>query len=392
MSNFSNYINLVKNINKVYNATNHTLLNKKSPKFKYNISSSDLISERNKDLVYKMLQQDEYSIKPLNKMNKSNFVVKNSKDEYTQSDFYLKKLNKPPLNILKNTSTFEKKNYFFKAKKNKNITDLSKNDNNDSISLSKIYKLPHLLKNENNNIRKLISYRIKKIETKRGRTLNYHPVPNLSIDTSKDKKKLDLNRKMNETMGINIKNNKNININLIDYNKISVKNNLKPIKIIKKLNPSKIYKKDKNSKINELQNFMKDRFYADTELKMKKKLRNITFSIDNSLKKKIIEINKIGDFWKGVFDYCSPVINIKKYKCSRDMFNGYKNMKKKSKIDNEIQKQNISENKRNTKNELKSPRLFTINSFVDYRRQKKLETKVEFFKKYNNDSLQYYLF
>ena len=90
MSNFSNYINLVKNINKVYNATNHTLLNKKSPKFKYNISSSDLISERNKDLVYKMLQQDEYSIKPLNKMNKSNFVVKNSKDEYTQSDFYLK--------------------------------------------------------------------------------------------------------------------------------------------------------------------------------------------------------------------------------------------------------------------------------------------------------------
>jgi len=389
MSNINNYINIVKNVIKANNAFNHTLLNKKNPKFKYNISSSDLISERNKDLIYKMLQRDEYNIKPLNKMNKSNFALNNNKDEYTQSDFHL---NKSPLNILKNTSTFGKEEYFFKARKNKNITDLSKNDNNDSISLSKLYKLPHLLKNENNNIRKLISYRIKKKETKKERTLNYHPVSNLSIDISKDKKKIDLNKKKSETLGIINKNNKNMNINLIDYNKISVKNSLKPIKIIKKLNPSNIYKRDSNCKINELQNFMKDRFYADTEIKMKKKLKNTTFSIDNSLKNKIIEINKIGDFWKGVFDYCSPVINLKKYKCSRDMFNGYKNMKKKSKTDNEFQKQNLSENKMNTKSELKSPRLFTINSFADYRRQKKLETKMEFFKKYNNDSLQYYLF
>jgi hypothetical protein len=339
-----------------------------------------------------MLQREECISKPQNKnkMNKSNFILNKNKDEYTQSDF---NLNKTPLHILKNTSTFEKEEYFFKAKKNKKIkkiTDLSKNDN-DSISLSKLYRLPTLLKNENNTIRKLISYRIKKKETKNERTLNYRPVPNLSIDTSKDKKKFDLNKKMNETMGIISKNsrNKNININLIGYNKISVKKNLKPIKIIKKLNHSKIYRKDK---INELQNFMKDRFYADTELKMKKKLKNTIFSIDNSLKNKIIEINKIGDFWKGVFDYCNPVINLKKYKCSKDMFNGYKIMKKKSKTDNELQKQNLSENKMNTKSELKSPRLFTINSFADYRYQKKLETKMEFFKKYNNDSLQYYLF
>jgi len=388
MSNINNYINLVKNIVKANNHSNHTLLNKKEPKFKYNISSNDLISERSKNLIYKMLQREDYNIKPLNKMNKSNFILNNNKDEYTQSDFHL---NKTPLNILKNISTFGKGDYFFKAKKNKNITDISK-DNNDSISLSKLYKLPTLLKNENNyTIRKLIPYRVKKKETKKESTLNYHPVQNLSIDTSKDKKKLDLSKKMSETMGIINKNDKNININLIGYNKISVKNNLKPIKIIKKLNPASIYQKDNNCKINELKNFMKDRFYADTEIKMKKKLKNTTFSIDNSLKNKIIEINKIGDFWKGVFDYCNPVINLKKYKCSRDMFNKHKIMKKKSKTDNEFQKQNLSENKKNIKYELKTPRLFTINSFADYRRQKKLETKNEFFKKYNNDSLQYYL-
>ena len=385
MSNINNYINIVKNIIKVNNNSNHTLLNKKNSKFKYNISSNDLISERNKNLIYKMLQRDDYINKPQNKVNKSNFVLNNNKDEYTQSEF---NLNKSPLNILKNTSIFGKEEYFFKKKKNKIITDLSKNDN-DSISLSKLYKLPTLLKNENNTIKKLISYRLKKKETKKERALNYHPLPNLSIDTSKDNKKFDLKKKMNETLGFLNNNNKNININLIGYNKISVKKNLKPIKIIKKLNPSNIYRKDK---INELQNFMKDRFYADTELKMKKKLKNTTFSIDNSLKNKIIEINKIGDFWKGVFDYCNPVINLKKYKCSKDMFNGYKIMKKKSKTDNELQKQNLSENKMNTKSELKSPRLFTINSFADYRHQKKLETKREFFKKYNNDSLQYYLF
>jgi len=121
MSNINNYINIVKNVIKANNAFNHTLLNKKNPKFKYNISSSDLISERNKDLIYKMLQRDEYNIKPLNKMNKSNFALNNNKDEYTQSDFHL---NKSPLNILKNTSTFGKEEYFFKARKNKNITDL----------------------------------------------------------------------------------------------------------------------------------------------------------------------------------------------------------------------------------------------------------------------------
>lgn len=383
MSNITNYINIVKNLIKVKNISNHTLLNKTHANYKYNISSNDLISERNKKLIFKMFQRDDYNFKPINKMNKSNLVLNNNKDEYTQSDF---NLNKSPLNIVNNISTIGKEDYFFKAKRTKNITDNSKNDN-DSISLSKLYKLPALLKNEKNTIRKLISYRLKKKETKKERALKYHPIPNLSIDTSKDKKKLDINEKMSETMGyINKGNNKNVSINLIGYNKVSVKNNLKPIKIIKNLSPFD------DCKINELKNFMKDRFYVDTEIKMKKKLKNTNFSIDNSLKNKIIELNKIGDFWKGVFDYCSPVINLKRYKCSKDMFNGHKIMKKKSKTFNEVQKQNLSDNKMNTKSELKSPRLFTINSFADYRHQKKLETKMEFFKKYNNDSLQYYLF
>ena len=35
-------------------------------------------------------------------------------------------------------------------------------------------------------------------------------------------------------------------------------------------------------------------------------------------------------------------------------------------------------------------RLFTINSYLDYKRQKKMETRKEFFEKYNN-SLKYYM-
>ena len=204
-----------------------------------------------------------------------------------------------------------------------------------------------------------------------------------SINISRREKISEMKNRMNNDL------NKDVNINIIDYNKICVKKELKPIKIIMNKNLSSQPKKNENNQLTKLQNYMKDRFYMDTEAKMSKKLKDTVFNHDHSLKDKIIEMNKIGEFWGGIVDYCNPVFSIKRFGYLKKKLD-----KNKKNRNNNSEGTNSSENilgsKKSNKNEIKSMRLFTINSYLDYKHQKKMETIKEFLEKYNN-SLKYYM-
>ena len=72
-------------------------------------------------------------------------------------------------------------------------------------------------------------------------------------------------------------------------------------------------KKLEDSKFDNLSNFMKFKYYEDVNEKMERKLREDYF-IDRGVKDKIIDMGKIGIFWKNVLDYCSPLLYAEKYK------------------------------------------------------------------------------
>jgi hypothetical protein len=72
-------------------------------------------------------------------------------------------------------------------------------------------------------------------------------------------------------------------------------------------------KKLDDNKYDNLSNFMKLKYYEDVNEKMERKLRDDYF-IDRGVKDKIINMGKVGIFWKNVFDYCSPLLYAEKYK------------------------------------------------------------------------------
>ena len=255
------------------------------------------------------------------------------------------------------------------------------------LSLSDIYKLPTLLKNNFNTLKlKLLhkkSYEQDNTQIIKEKTININsklisPITNsLQSENSKIK---DMKERINK--GLNNANN-NVNINIIDYNKICTKKNLRPISIINRISSSVDSKKVEYEPIENLQKYMKDRFYCDTESKMKKKLQHTVFNHDNSLKDKIIKMKKISGFWGGLADYCIPIFSIRKFECIKQRIRRQKNKRNKEKNIDEIEIKKI-------KNDIKPYRLFTINSLLDYKHQKNLENKKEFIEKYN-DSLEYYM-
>ena len=134
----------------------------------------------------------------------------------------------------------------------------------------------------------------------------------------------------------------------------------------------------------------------DTEARLKKKINDQDFTIDHSLKDKIIEMNKIGDFWGGILNYCNPIFTIKRYKYITDELRKYKDKNNNNNnndygVVNELKKKdkNISELKRNAR-PIKSSNLYTLNSLSSSKHRNKLKIKKEFLEKYN-DFQQYYL-
>ena len=72
-------------------------------------------------------------------------------------------------------------------------------------------------------------------------------------------------------------------------------------------------KKIEDSKYDNISNFMKFKYYEDINEKLERKLRDDYF-IDRGVKDKIIDMGKVGIFWKNVLDYCSPLLYAEKFK------------------------------------------------------------------------------
>jgi hypothetical protein len=124
-----------------------------------------------------------------------------------------------------------------------------------------------------------------------------------------------------------------------------------------------IYTNTEGKDVVKLENYMKDKFYEDIEKKMNIKLMDRNFCHDKSMKDKIIKLNKIGLFWGSVFEYCNPLITVKKYKCIKDQLKNNKN------IDTD---ETYAENYKNKMNNKMKPILYTHNLVNRIRRREKI--------------------
>ena len=353
---------VIKNFNQ-NNILKQLSLNKNFPKIK--LSNEMLIHSNINTKAKKLRSQTHQNLI----INDSKSVLKNNSQK--ESVAVASYLNKTPKNnkkgikyILKTENGKSEQNRVFKT------PIISK-----KISFSDIYKLPTILNNDYKTLKLHLSGKKSKtgeISCLKQKTLNQniHPFSNNKASEAKEMKERIFHGLSDIT--------NNVDINIIDYNKICVKKNLRPINIINRItSPFEPKKIEEN-----LQQYMKDRYYCDTEAKMEKKLKHTIFKHDNSLKEKIIKMKKISGFWGGLADYCIPIFTIRKFEYIKERLRRRKSQGK--------AKKNSEKKEQKIKYEIKPSRLFTINSFVDYRHQKNLEIKKEFIEKYN-DSLEYYM-
>ena len=368
------------NVNQNNNKSRQVKINKQFPKIAL---SNDILSYTNKDTKpIKFRSQTDPDIV----INKSKLTSTNNIHNIIKIDSITNTTDTLKLNhIPSKKNEHELKNSIKKDKKKfeqKLLLKSPKIDDN-SISLSNVYKLPTILKNDYNTIRSnLLSKKPKvnrlsnnNIYIPQGKTLN----PNINILSSNKSQDLKDMKERLSSRGLTGINN-DVNINIIDYNKICVKRKLNPVNINRKpsLFNSKFLEDDSKERV---ERYMKDRFYSDTETKMVKKLKYTVFNHDNSLKDKIIKMKKISGFWGGLADYCIPIFSLRKFEYIKEKLKKQR-LKGKS--------ENISEDENKMKYDVKPSKLFTINSFLNYKHQKNLEIKKEFIEKYN-DSMEYYM-
>ena len=368
------------NVNQNNNKSRQVKINKQFPKIAL---SNDILSYTNKDTkpIKFRSQTDPDIVINKSKLTSTNNIHNIIKIDSITNTTDILKLNHIPSkkneHELKNSIKKDKKKF-----EQKLLLKSPKIDDN-SISLSNVYKLPTILKNDYNTIRSnLLSKKPKvnrlsnnNIYIPKGKTLN----PNINILSSNKSQDLKDMKERLSSRGLTGINN-DVNINIIDYNKICVKRKLNPVNInrISSLFNSKFLEDDSKERV---ERYMKDRFYSDTETKMVKKLKYTVFNHDNSLKDKIIKMKKISGFWGGLADYCIPIFSLRKFEYIKEKLKKQR-LKGKS--------ENISEDENKIKYDVKPSKLFTINSFLNYKHQKNLEIKKEFIEKYN-DSMEYYM-
>ena len=141
---------------------------------------------------------------------------------------------------------------------------------------------------------------------------------------------------------IYIKNNKINKVNnsicinsLYNLPKIKSKNKMhksKSVIILRNTLDSKLKSEETKEKLNKkkdnflgIENFLKEKFYSDTESKFRNKIKTKYFRNDGAIKEKIIFLKKFGIFWRGFIQYCAPIINLKKFKM--DFNKKYENSK-----------------------------------------------------------------
>ena len=366
---------IIKNFNQK-NASNPLFKNKKLPKIKI---TNEIPTQTNENKKYiKRKSKTDANILP----NDYKILLKNNNTKIDSTEDNSNTNMTPKRNKKENKMTLKKvENKLSKNEVLKTPKIFSK-----KISLSEIYKLPAILNKDYKTIKLNLSNKQpinrlinNKIYISQGKTLS----PNInSSSNEKNSESTEMKEKMPLVItGMN-NNFNNFNINIIDYNKICVKKNSRPLNIVNRNNNfSNFSVEPRNTEENLLQ-YMKDRYYIDTEAKMSKKLKGTVFNHDNSLKEKIIKMKKISGFWGGLADYCIPIFSIRKFQYIKERLKQRKSESKKEK--------NLEENEMKIKYDIKPSRLFTINSVLDYKHQKNLEIKKEFIEKYN-DSLEYYM-
>ena len=366
---------IIKNFNQK-NASNPLFKNKKLPKIKI---TNEIPTQTNENKKYiKRKSKTDANILP----NDYKILLKNNNTKIDSTEDNSNTNMTPKRNKKENKMTLKKvENKLSKNEVLKTPKIFSK-----KISLSEIYKLPAILNKDFKTIKLNLSNKQpinrlinNKIYISQGKTLS----PNInSSSNEKNSESKEMKEKMPLVItGMN-NNFNNFNINIIDYNKICVKKNSRPLNIVNRNNNfSNFSVEPRNTEENLLQ-YMKDRYYIDTEAKMSKKLKGTVFNHDNSLKEKIIKMKKISGFWGGLADYCIPIFSIRKFQYIKERLKQRKSESKKEK--------NLEENEMKIKYDIKPSRLFTINSVLDYKHQKNLEIKKEFIEKYN-DSLEYYM-
>ena len=209
-----------------------------------NISSIELSSPINQNII-----RNDKNKKLFNKQYisiKSNNILKDNKQIIYPK---INTLTKTPEN---NKNIYYKciqENYSAEQKKIINFPNLSKNSENKliKIDLTNRGKLPTILRNEY----KFLNLP-QKTDIKREEPLRKDLYKISSLDIGR------LNNKFNEIHHrVNKDLNKNVNINIIDYNKIFVKKDSKPLKILEKVSDEDISKKLKYYRKTKLQNYRK---------------------------------------------------------------------------------------------------------------------------------------
>jgi hypothetical protein len=168
------------------------------------------------------------------------------------------------------------------------------------------------------------------------------------------------------------KNNKNkiflLNKNNLEISRISEKyfNNIHD-------NNEKI-KIEENEGIS-LETHMKDKYYEDIDKKMSIKLQSKNFCHDNSVRERIIKMNKIGLFWGSVFEYCNPLLSATKFRFARKF-----NLKEKNIRNDDIY---VNEYKSKINKDIK-PILYTNSLISQIKHNEKIKRELLFYNNINS--------
>lgn len=107
--------------------------------------------------------------------------------------------------------------------------------------------------------------------------------------------------------------------NSLNNNKKIVLNNINDKYMNNKSFSIKDKEENEDHKYDNINSFMKFKYYEDVNEKFEKKLRDDSF-IDRGVKDKIIKIGKVGIFWRNVFEYCGSFIFAEKFKNIKKQF------------------------------------------------------------------------
>ena len=164
--------------------------------------------------------------------------------------------------------------------------------------------------NLKSNFQKLIS---KKIQNKRyHRNLSEYNIFQKKTEIDKTNKGISLNLLYNLPK-IKPKNKNCLNKNIYSRNSISYSSKSQNNDMIVGSDENGVSSAKKSNNFLGIENFMKEKFYSDTENKLKSKIKTKYFRNDEIIKQKIIFLKKFGIFWRSFIQYCAPIIKLKKY-------------------------------------------------------------------------------